>query len=111
MGEGKPTFGTAFFLQQLAPPLHAGTLTSMDSPLVHQATAGLLPEACRVHSASRLLRGMATLGGESIYGDPASEVAASLLALNAIYVVSRPEGPLEVPALRFLKDPAVDLAG
>jgi len=83
----------------------------LDSPLAWAATAGLLPAACHAHSASRMLRGMATVGGESAYAAHDSEVAAALLALNAVFVVQRPDGTMEVPALRFLRDPREDLAG
>jgi aerobic-type carbon monoxide dehydrogenase small subunit (CoxS/CutS family)/CO/xanthine dehydrogenase FAD-binding subunit len=83
----------------------------LDAPLAWTATAGLLPEACRVHSASRMLRGMATVGGESVWAAHDSEVAAALLALNAVFVVQRPEGAVEIPALRFLRDPREDLRG
>jgi len=92
-----------------------GAMTTLqdviDSPRAYEGTAGLLPAACRVHSASRMIRGMATLGGESVHAAHDSEVAAALLALNAVYVVTRPEGPVESPALRFLRKPAEDLAG
>src|SRR5262245_2412809 len=60
----------------------------IDSPLAYVTTAGLLPEACRAHSASRMIRGMATLGGEAVWGAPDSDVAAALLALNAVFVVA-----------------------
>src|SRR5262245_20834323 len=83
----------------------------IDSPLTWAATAGLLPEACRSHSASRMIRGMATVGGEAIHAAPDSEVAAALLALNAVFIVARSDEPLEVPALRFLKSAREDLAG
>src|SRR5882672_10279038 len=95
--------------------LRIGTMVTLqdliDSPLAHEATAGLLPAAARAHSASRMIRGMATLGGESVHAAHDSEVAAALLALNAVYVVTRPEGPVESPALRFLRKPMEDLAG
>ncbi len=84
---------------------------AVDSPAAYAASAGLLPEACRTQSVSRMIRGMATLGGESVYAAHDSEVAAALLALNTVYIVARPEGPIEIPALRFLKKPAEDLAG
>src|SRR5262245_19082732 len=58
-----------------------------------------------------MVRGPATLGGESVHGDPDSEVVAALLALNAVYVIAHPLEPRESPALRFLKHPAEDLAG
>ena len=92
-----------------------GAMTTLqdviDSPLSYQATAGLLPAACRAQSPSRMIRGAATLGGESVHGDPDSEVVAALLALNAVYVVAHPEETRESPALRFLKSPVEDLAG
>ena len=83
----------------------------IDSPLAYAATGGLLPAACRAWSASRMLRGMATLGGESIFRGRDSEVVAALLALNAVYVVDRRDGRLESPALRFLRSSDEDLAG
>jgi aerobic-type carbon monoxide dehydrogenase small subunit (CoxS/CutS family)/CO/xanthine dehydrogenase FAD-binding subunit len=93
--------------------LHLGTMVTLqeliDSAAVHEATAGLLPAAARAHSASRMIRGMATVGGEAVHGAHDSEVVAALLALNAIFEVALPSGPLESPALRFLKDPAEDL--
>ena len=93
--------------------LRIGTMVALqdviDSPLVHAATAGLLPAAARAHSASRMLRGMATVGGEAVHGAHDSEVVAALLALNAIFEVALPSGPLESPALRFLRDPRDDL--
>jgi aerobic-type carbon monoxide dehydrogenase small subunit (CoxS/CutS family)/CO/xanthine dehydrogenase FAD-binding subunit len=92
-----------------------GALTPLqdivDSPLAHQATAGLLPQACRAQHASPLLRGMATVGGEAIHGHLDSEVVAALLALNAVFVLAGGEDPPESPALRFLRDPREDLAG
>ena len=91
-----------------------GPLTTLqdvlESPFAGPDTAGLLPEACRAHSASPVVRNMATLGGEAIHGAPDSEVVAALLALNAVFVVHQAEaGALETPALRFLKRPAEDL--
>lgn len=83
----------------------------VDSPVAYATTAGLLPAACRAAVPSRLLRGMATIGGEAIHDDPDSELAAALLALNAVFVVAHPEEPRESPALRFLRAPAADLAG
>ncbi len=92
-----------------------GAMTTLqdviDSPLTYAATAGLLPAACRAQSPSRMIRGAATLGGESVHGDPDSEVVAALLALNAVYVVAHTEETRESPALRFLKNPTEDLSG
>ena len=93
--------------------LELGALATLqdvaDSPLAHAGSAGLLTLACRAGFASRLLRGMATVGGESIQSQADSEVAAALLALNAVYVVEKHGGPLEIPALRFLRDPRADV--
>jgi aerobic-type carbon monoxide dehydrogenase small subunit (CoxS/CutS family)/CO/xanthine dehydrogenase FAD-binding subunit len=83
----------------------------IESRVVYAATGGLLPAACRAHSASRMIRGMATLGGEVVHGAPDSEVVAALLALNAVFVVRHSSGPIEIPALRFLKDARADLLG
>ena len=82
-----------------------------DSAIAHSTTAGLLPAACYAAMPSRLLRGMATIGGEAVHDDPDSELAAALLALNAVFVVAHPQGAVESPALRFLRHPAGDLAG
>lgn len=102
-------------IEQRDGDLVLGAMTSLqdaaDSPEVHQATAGLLSAACRAQSASRMIRTLATLGGESVHGAHDSEVVAALLALNTIFEVRRPDGPFESPALRFLKDPTEDLAG
>jgi aerobic-type carbon monoxide dehydrogenase small subunit (CoxS/CutS family)/CO/xanthine dehydrogenase FAD-binding subunit len=81
------------------------------SPSVHALTASLLPAACRAAVPSRLLRGMATIGGEAAAADADSELVAALLALNAVFVVAHPREPIESPALRFLRAPGVDLAG
>ena len=94
--------------------LRFGALTTLqeilDTPAAYEGTRGLLPAACRAQSASRMIRGMATLGGESVHGAHDSEVVAALLALNAVYEVRTPRDTVESPALRFLKDPRRDLA-
>jgi aerobic-type carbon monoxide dehydrogenase small subunit (CoxS/CutS family)/CO/xanthine dehydrogenase FAD-binding subunit len=82
-----------------------------DSTLAHETTSGLLPAACHARSVSRMLRSMATVGGEAVHGAPDSELVAALLALNAIFTVTGPAASDEIPALRFLKDPREDLAG
>lgn len=84
---------------------------TIDSPLAYDATGDLLPAACRAQTASRAIRTMATLGGESVHGAHDSEVVAALLALNAVFVVAHPKEIRESPALRFLRDPAGDLEG
>jgi aerobic-type carbon monoxide dehydrogenase small subunit (CoxS/CutS family)/CO/xanthine dehydrogenase FAD-binding subunit len=83
----------------------------IDSKAAYAATGGLLPAACRAQSASRMIRGMATLGGEAVHDARDSEVVAALLALNTVFVVRHGGGPVEIPGLRFLKDPRADLVG
>jgi aerobic-type carbon monoxide dehydrogenase small subunit (CoxS/CutS family)/CO/xanthine dehydrogenase FAD-binding subunit len=83
----------------------------VDSPVSYATTGGLLPLACRLAAPSRLLRGMATIGGEAIHSEPDSELQAALLALNAVFVVDHRTEPRESPALRFLSKSAADLAG
>jgi aerobic-type carbon monoxide dehydrogenase small subunit (CoxS/CutS family)/CO/xanthine dehydrogenase FAD-binding subunit len=83
----------------------------IDSPEAYAATGGLLPAACRAQSASRMIRGMATLGGEAIHGARDSEVVAALVALNTVFVVRQQGGPVEIPGLRFLRDSRGDLLG
>ncbi len=83
----------------------------VESPLAYPATAGLLPLACRTTAASRTIRGMATLAGEAVHGDPDSELTATLLALNAVFAIAHLREPRESPALRFLRDPSADLEG
>lgn len=84
---------------------------AIDSPLVHAPTTGLLAAAVRAQTPSWMIRNMATFGGEAVHGAHDSEVVAALLALNAVFVVSRRREKLEVPALRFLRNPAEDLGG
>jgi len=93
--------------------LGAGTPLSdvASAAAAHVHSAGLLPLACRTAMPSRLLRGMATIGGEAISADPDSELVAALLALNAVFLVAHPQEPRESPALRFLRAPERDLEG
>lgn len=108
----------ALDLSAIAPEdgdLHLGASVTLqdviDAEAAWTGTAGLLPAACQAQSPSRMVRGMATLAGESVFGAETSEVAAALLALNAVFVIAHPDEPRESPALRFLRQPAEDLAG
>lgn len=83
----------------------------IDSRAGHEVSGGLLPAACRAFSPSRMLRNLATIGGECVQSHPDSEVAAALLSLNAVFNVLNAEGPLEIPAIRFLRRSVEDLAG
>jgi CO/xanthine dehydrogenase FAD-binding subunit len=77
--------------------LHLGAGVTLQDALDAEATwtgtAGLLPAACLAQSPSRMVRGMATLAGESVFGAETSEVAAALLALNAVFVIGIPTSP------------------
>jgi carbon-monoxide dehydrogenase small subunit len=94
--------------------LHLGASVTLqdviDAEAAWTGTAGLLPAACQAQP-SRMVRGMATLAGESVFGAETSEVAAALLALNAVFVIAHPDEPRESPALRFLRQPKDDLRG
>jgi aerobic carbon-monoxide dehydrogenase small subunit len=81
------------------------------APAAHALSAGLLPLASRLALPSRILRGMATVGGEAIAADPDSELVAALLVLNAVFLVAHPDEPRESPALRFLSGADKDLQG
>jgi aerobic-type carbon monoxide dehydrogenase small subunit (CoxS/CutS family)/CO/xanthine dehydrogenase FAD-binding subunit len=83
----------------------------MDAPECHAASGGLLPEACRAVSASRLLRGMATLGGEAAHAAPDSDLVAALLALDASLHVRTAAGLASPSAARFCADAAAALGG
>jgi aerobic-type carbon monoxide dehydrogenase small subunit (CoxS/CutS family)/CO/xanthine dehydrogenase FAD-binding subunit len=83
----------------------------IDTPACHAASGGLLPEACRAFSASRLLRGMATLGGEAAHAAPDSDLVAALLALDAVVQVRSSEGLASLPAALFFADAAAALGG
>ena len=48
------------------------------------AISATVTRAIRPVAASRLLRSMATLGGEAVHASPDSEVVAALLALNRL---------------------------
>ncbi len=95
--------------------LRLGALTTVqemaDSQVAHAHSAGLLPLACRAALPSRLLRGMATIGGEAISALPDSELVAALLALNSVFLIAHPVEERESPALRFLRAPGRDLEG
>jgi xanthine dehydrogenase iron-sulfur cluster and FAD-binding subunit A len=67
----------------------------VDSAEASRHSAGLLPQACRAHSASPLLRSMASLGGEAVFGAHDSPVWTALLALDARARLVGPAGTRE----------------
>lgn len=62
--------------------------------------APLLGEACS-HIGSPAIRNSATLGGSMSHGDPASDAAPALLALDAVAVIVGPNGERRVPFDQF----------
>jgi aerobic-type carbon monoxide dehydrogenase small subunit (CoxS/CutS family)/CO/xanthine dehydrogenase FAD-binding subunit len=98
--DGDLVFGAGVTLQDV-----------VDSEAAEATTVGLLPAACRAQCPSRMRRNLATLAGEAVFGATDSEVAAALLALNAVFVVAHPDEPRESPALRFVQKPDEDLRG
>ena len=60
------------------------------APRLRRRPRASCPPPAAPSRSSRSIRSMATLGGESVHGDPDSEVVAALLALNAVYVVAHP---------------------
>jgi carbon-monoxide dehydrogenase medium subunit len=72
-------------------------------------TSDLLREACGVlrgvaaEVGDNQVRHRGTLGGSVAHGDPASDLPAVLLALDATFVVRGPGGEREVPATSFFQ--------
>jgi aerobic carbon-monoxide dehydrogenase medium subunit len=64
--------------------------------------APLLTQAV-THVAHPAIRNRGTLGGNLAHGDPASELPACMLALNATIVVRGPVGERRIPAIDFFK--------
>jgi len=73
------------------------------SPLVRQR-APLLAEAAR-HVGHAAIRHRGTLGGSLAHADPAAELPAALVALDAIFVLQGPRGERTVPAPGFFLGP------
>jgi aerobic carbon-monoxide dehydrogenase medium subunit len=72
-------------------------------------TSDLLAEQCGVLRAvaaevgDNQVRHRGTLGGSSAHGDPASDLPAVLLALDATFVVRGPRGERTIPATDFFR--------
>ncbi|MGA7325613.1 MAG: xanthine dehydrogenase family protein subunit M [Rhodomicrobium sp.] len=60
----------------------------------------LLAEAVR-HIAHPAIRNRGTIGGNLAYADPASELPACMVALDAVFVVLGQKGERRIPAARF----------
>lgn len=81
------------FIEPQGDWLRLGAMTNLQSliasPEVRALAGGLLAEAVR-RSAPRAIRNVATLGGTLVIGEPTSEVALALLALDAQVVIRTP---------------------
>lgn len=85
--------------------IRIGALTTYDDLL---RWGGPLPDALRESAGSvgdRQVRNAGTLGGAIAHGDPASDVAAAMLALDARLQLRSLAGTREVPATEFFLGP------
>jgi carbon-monoxide dehydrogenase medium subunit len=73
------------------------------SPLV-RARAPLLAEAAR-HVGHAAIRNRGTLGGSLAHADPAAELPAALVALDALLVLSGAGGARTLPAAQLFRGP------
>jgi carbon-monoxide dehydrogenase medium subunit len=65
-----------------------------------QSRVPLLPEAAR-QIADPQVRNRGTIGGDIAHGDPANDHPAIAMALDAIFVLTGPNGERQVPATEF----------
>ena len=75
--------------------------TLTQSPLVSER-APLLAEAAR-HVGHAAIRHRGTLGGSLAHADPAAELPAALVALDATFVLHGPRGARTAPASQFFR--------
>ena len=57
-----------------------------------------------INIADSLVRNMGTIGGNLCHGDPANDMPAAMIALNAIYTVRGPKGERKIKAEDFYID-------
>jgi CO/xanthine dehydrogenase FAD-binding subunit len=91
-------------IEQTENRLFIGALATADSIASHEVIRGCAPLlACAARSlGARQLRTVATLGGNICSGDPASDLAVALLALDAQCEILRPEHPQRSTPIRSL---------
>ena len=74
----------------------------VESSLVHEHAAVLAKAVAEV--ADPQIRHRGTIGGALVHADPAGDVGAPMLALDAELVISGPAGERTVPAGEFFRD-------
>jgi carbon-monoxide dehydrogenase medium subunit len=86
--------------------LQIGALTRYvdveDSPLI-QSRYHALSDAAK-HIADPLVRNMGTVGGNICHSDPANDLPATMIALDATMVAAGPRGERIIPAEQFFVD-------
>ncbi|MFW6174601.1 MAG: FAD binding domain-containing protein, partial [Chloroflexota bacterium] len=94
------------YIRDLDGGLSIGAMTTynelQNSPLVRQRAPVLADAAGKV--ADMQVRNRGTLGGSLAHSDPAGDIPAVILALNATIIVRTPRSSREIPADRFQVD-------
>jgi len=85
-------------------------LIGASTSLHHLANDPLIAESCGLLSrtasliADRAVRHRATIGGALAHADPAGDLPAVALAVDATFTARGPEGEREIPAAEFFQD-------
>ncbi|MGH2509796.1 MAG: FAD binding domain-containing protein, partial [Ktedonobacteraceae bacterium] len=94
------------YIQETDGMLHMGALTReselISSELIRKRYAILYDTARNI--ADPIVRNWATVGGNIAHADPANDHPATMLALNALFVVQGPAGQRVIPADEFFGD-------
>jgi carbon-monoxide dehydrogenase medium subunit len=94
------------YIQETDGVLHIGALTRevelVSSPLIRNRYPILYDTARNI--ADPVVRNWATVGGNIAHADPANDHPATMLALNASFVVEGPAGKRVIPVAEFFTD-------
>lgn len=100
-------------MERTASGLRIGALvrhqTLADHPLIRE-TVPVLAEAAR-HIGHRAVRVRGTLGGSLAHADPAAELPAAMVALDAAVLLTGPAGRRRIPARQFFLAPYMTALG
>jgi len=80
----------------------ARTNDLLDSKVIHERYPILTDAAFEI--ADPLVRNMGTVGGNVSHGDPANDLPACMMALDARYVIRGPKASRTIPAREFYMD-------